>query len=70
MKTFRGILDLQVDSMIGALQAQQNRRCREIEGAANRKAEQLLAESRDRMRKRVHSCLLYTSDAADDSVLV
>jgi hypothetical protein len=57
MKTFRGILDLQVESVLGALKAEQDRRCREIEGAASRKAEQLLAESRDRMRKRMHKAV-------------
>ena len=69
MKTFRGILDLQVDSMVGALQAQQNRRCREIGGAANRKAEQLLAESRDRMRKRVHKAVVEERQRRETALL-
>lgn len=69
MKTFRGILDLQVESMIGALQAQQNRRCREIEGAANRKAEELLAESRDRMRKRVHKAVVEERQRRETALL-
>lgn len=54
MNTFRGILDLQVRSVLDALGAQQDNRCREIESAAARKAEQLLAETRYRMRERVH----------------
>ena len=54
MKTFRGILDLQVRSVLEALDAQQDVRCREIESAAARKAKQLLNETRHRMRERVH----------------
>jgi len=54
MNTFRGILDLQVRSVLDALGAQQDSRCREIESAAARKAEQLLSETRHRMRERVH----------------
>jgi hypothetical protein len=54
MNTFRGILDLQVRSVLDALKAQQDSRCREIESVAARKAEELLAESRQRMRERVH----------------
>ena len=57
MNTFRGILDLQIGSMLAALKAQQDRRCRDIESAVGHKADQLLAESRDRMRKRMHKLL-------------
>ncbi len=69
MKTFRGILDLQVDSMIDALRAQQARRCREIDSAVNRKAEQLLAESRDRMRKRVHKAVVEERQRRETALL-
>lgn len=58
MTTFRGILDLQVESVLGALKSQQDRRCREIEVAAGHKAEQLLADSRSRMRERVHTAVV------------
>ena len=54
MNRFRGILDLQVQSVLEALGTQQDSRCREIESAAARKAEQLLNETRHRMRERVH----------------
>ncbi len=54
MNAFRGILDLQVNSVLDALRSQQETRCREIESAAARKAEQLLADTRRRMRVRVH----------------
>lgn len=54
MNTFRGVLDLQVRSVLDALRAQQDSRCREIESAAARKAEQLLTDTRHRMRERVH----------------
>ncbi len=54
MNGFGGILDLQVRSVLDALHAQQDQRCREIRIAADRKAEQLLADSRRRMRERVH----------------
>lgn len=69
MKTFRGILDLQVDSMLGALKVQQDRRCREIEGAANRKAEQLLAESRDRVRSRLHKAVVEERQRRETALL-
>jgi hypothetical protein len=54
MNTFKGILDLQMQSVIDALRAQQQRRCREIEIDVSRKAERLLADSRRRMRERMH----------------
>lgn len=57
MNTFRGILDLQVQSVLDALRAQQDSRCREIESAAARKAEQLLTDTRQRMRERVHRAI-------------
>lgn len=69
MKTFRGILDLQVDSMLGALKAQQEQRCREIERATTRKAEQLLSESRDRMRNRVHRAVVEERQRRDTALL-
>ena len=58
MNTFDGILDLQVQSVIEALRTQQQRRCREIEIDVSRKAEQLLADSRRRMRERVHKAVV------------
>ena len=54
MNAFRGILDLQVRSVLDALAAQHDGRCREIESAAARKADQLLTDTRQRMRERVH----------------
>ena len=57
MKEFRGILDLQVDSVLSALKAQQDIRCREIESAAGRKVAQLLSDSHRRMRQRVHKAI-------------
>jgi hypothetical protein len=69
MKAFRGILDLQVDSVLGALKAAQDRRCREIEGAVSRKAEQLLAESRDRMRKRMHKAVVEERQRRETALL-
>jgi hypothetical protein len=58
MNSFRGVLDLQVRSVLDALRAQQDRRRREIETAAARKAEQLLADGRHRMRERVHKAVV------------
>ena len=57
MNRYEGILDLQMQSVIEALRAQQQRRCREIEIDVSRKAEQLLADSRRRMRERVHKAV-------------
>lgn len=58
MNTFRGILDLQVESVLRALKAQQDIRCRGIESAAQHRAEKLLADSRQRMRQRVHEAVV------------
>ena len=58
MSTFRGILDLQVESVLHALKAQQDIRCRGIESAAERRAEKLLSDSRQRMRQRVHKAVI------------
>jgi len=58
MNEFRGILDLQVESVLSALKAQQDLRCREIESATGRRAEQLLSDSRQRMRQRVHKAVV------------
>lgn len=57
MNTFRGILDLQVESVLAALKGQQEGRCRVIEHAAARRVEQLLSDSRRRMRQRVHKAV-------------
>jgi hypothetical protein len=58
MNTFHGILDLQVESVLRALRAQQDMRCRGIESAAERRAEKLLSDSRQRMRQRVHKAVV------------
>ena len=58
MNEFRGILDLQVESVLSALKAQQDMRCREIESATGRRAEQLLSDSRSRMRQRLHKAVV------------
>lgn len=69
MTTFRGILDLQVRSMLAAVQAQKDRHCREIESAVDRKAEQLLSESHDRMRKRVHRAVVEERQRREKALL-
>ena len=58
MNTFRGILDLQVETVLRALKAQQDSRCRGIERAAASRAEKLLSDSRRRMRQRVHTAVV------------
>ena len=58
MNRVSSILDLQLRSVLDALKAQQDRRRREIEIAAARKAQQLLADSRQRMRERVHKAVV------------
>ena len=69
MNTFEGIVDLQVQSVIDALRAQQQRRCREIEIDASRKAEQLLADSRRRMRERVHKAVVEERQRRETALL-
>ena len=58
MNTFRGVLDLQVESVLRALNSQQDIRCRGIESAAERRVENLLSDSRQRMRQRVHKAVV------------
>lgn len=58
MSGFDGVLDLQVRSVLDALQSQRDRRCREIRTAAAHKSEELLADSRRRMRERVHKAVI------------
>jgi hypothetical protein len=69
MNTFEGILDLQVQSVIEALRTQQQRRCREIEIGASRKAEQLLVDSRRRMRERVHKAVVEERQRRETALL-
>lgn len=69
MNAFEGILDLQVRSVIDALRAQQQRRCREIDIDASRKAEQLLADSRRRMRERVHKAIVEERQRRETALL-
>jgi hypothetical protein len=69
MNTFEGILDLQVQSVIDALLAQQQRSCRGIEIEASRKAEQLLADSRRRMRDRVHEAVVEERQRRETALL-
>lgn len=57
MNGFRGVLDLQVETLLDALRAQRDLRCREIESAAARNAEQLLVDSRRRLRQRVRKAV-------------
>ena len=69
MTTFRGILDLQVDSVIAAVKGQQEGRCREIESAVGRKAQQLLADSRRRLRQRVHTAVIEERQRRETALL-
>lgn len=69
MNTFEGILDLQVQAVVDALHAQEQRRCREIEIDASRKAEQLLADSRRRMRERVHESVVEERQRRESALL-
>ncbi len=69
MNTFRGVLDLQVQSLLDALEMQRDRRCREIESAAEHKAQQLLADSRRRMRDRVHKAVLEERQRRETALL-
>ena len=69
MNSFRGVLDMQVQSVLDALRAQQDRRSREIESAAARKAEELLAESRQRMRERAHRAVVEERQRRETALL-
>ena len=69
MNTFEGILDLQMQSVIDALRTQQQRRCREIEIDVSRKAGQLLADSRRRMRERVHRAVVEERQRRETALL-
>ena len=69
MTGFGGILDLQVRSVLDALRAQKDRRCREIRAAASRRAERLLADSRRRMRERVHRAVIEERQRRETALL-
>jgi hypothetical protein len=69
MKSFRGILDLQVESVLGALKSQQDGRCREIENAVGRKVEQLLTDSHRRIRQRVHTAVVEERQRRETALL-
>jgi len=57
MNDFRGVLDLQVQSLLDALRVQREARCREIESEAGRRCRQLLADSRRKLRARQHEAV-------------
>lgn len=69
MKSFRGILDLQVESVLGALKVQRDSRCREIESATGRRVEQLLSDSRSRVRERVHKAVVEERQRRETALL-
>jgi hypothetical protein len=69
MTGFGGILDLQVQSVLDVLRAERDRRCREIRHAAAGRAEQLLADSRRRMRERVHRAVVEERQRRETSLL-
>ena len=54
MTDVRSVLELQVESIISALRAQRDRRCREIAGESRNRNRQLLQSARERMRQRLH----------------
>ena len=69
MSGFGGVLDLQVSSVLDALRSQQEGRCREIQAAAAQKSEQLLADSRRRMRERVHRAVIEERQRRETALL-
>lgn len=69
MNGFRGVLDLQVETLLGALKAQRDARCREIESAAAHKAEQLLVDSRGRLRERVRTAVVEERQRRETALL-
>jgi hypothetical protein len=69
MTSFRGVLDLQAETVVDALKAQRDARCREIESAAAHKAEQLLAESRHRLRERIHESVVEERQRRETALL-
>jgi hypothetical protein len=69
MNSFRGVLDLQAEAVVDALNAQRDARCREIESAAARKAEQLLAESRHRLRERTRKAVAEERERRETALL-
>lgn len=69
MTGFHGVLDLQVETVVDALTAQRDARCREIESAAARKAGELLAESRRRLRERIHEAVADERQRRENALL-
>jgi hypothetical protein len=50
---FRGVLDMQIGSLLDALQAQREHRCREIRDAAEQEAARLIGQNRGKLRARL-----------------
>lgn len=57
MNDFGGVLELQVESILAALGAQRDAQCREIEGESRYRTKELLRDSRQRMRRRLHQAV-------------
>lgn len=51
------VLDLQVESILSALHAQEKARCREIDGESRNRNRQLLRSARERLRRRLHQAV-------------
>lgn len=57
MKDFDGVLNLQVEALVGALHAHREQRCRELLHDAEHRAQALLAESRSQLRERAQQAV-------------
>lgn len=57
MKEFRGVVSLQVESLLDALRIQKEHRCRQIIGDAENRSKQLLTESRQKLRDRFREAI-------------
>lgn len=57
MSEFGGVLELQVETLLGELRRQQENRCRELIAAAETRAQDLLQNSRHELRERVRQAV-------------
>ncbi len=57
MTDIHSVLELQVDSILSALHAQRDWRCREITGTSRNRNRELLRDARERMKLRLHQAV-------------
>lgn len=69
MKDFAGVVDMQAESLLGALQRQQTTRCQEISNVGNKRAKALLKAARRQCRIRMRQAVAEERQRIDAALL-